>query len=277
MGKITTRGVNARAIAVVDRLGRETATGPLQGGVSGRVRATLLSILLPAEFTIQVGRLRATFLITSRFELEALHAYRREPDGAMLADLLDLLQPDDVVWDVGANVGVVTCFAAQRLGPDQVVAIEPVPRTVDRLRHNLEINGCGGTVFRYALGSTTGQASLQQTGPPVAGTFARVTDDQETGLTVPVIPGDELTTVWDIPAPTVLKIDVQGAEYDVLQGLDQRLTQDCRALYLNIYEKHFSAPDDGAAIRGFVTDRGFRVDRQWDWSGGQIVRAMRRN
>jgi len=56
---------------------------------------------------------------------------RRESE--LLSDLIDTLEPDDVFWDVGANIGVFSCFAAQKLIDGSVIAFEPFPPNVQQL------------------------------------------------------------------------------------------------------------------------------------------------
>jgi predicted RNA methylase len=59
---------------------------------------------------------------------------------AILEDLLRSLEPDDVFYDIGANVGTYTCFAASKLVPNAVVAFEPEPKNATRLREDLDLS-----------------------------------------------------------------------------------------------------------------------------------------
>lgn len=53
-----------------------------------------------------------------------------------------ILRPGDIFIDIGANIGYFSVLAARLVGPTgRVFAFEPVPPTVERLRHNIKING----------------------------------------------------------------------------------------------------------------------------------------
>lgn len=69
----------------------------------------------------------------------------------VLEDLLQSLKPDDVFYDIGANVGTYTCFAASKLGPNAVVAFEPERKSATRLRENLDLNALDAQVVENAL------------------------------------------------------------------------------------------------------------------------------
>jgi FkbM family methyltransferase len=192
----------------------------------------------------------------------------------VLAAFVRSLRDDDVVWDVGANVGVFSVLAAGRLPPERVVAIEPHPENVDRLRENLDRNGRDATVRRLALDDERGRAELGVSSPDGTGAFGVVGGPTERRrIAVRTDRGDSLVADG-VPAPTVLKVDVQGAELGVLRGLEHTLL-DCRVVYVNVYEKHFTRGDEGEEIRDVLESSGLRVERLVEWDGGHFLRAVR--
>jgi FkbM family methyltransferase len=72
------------------------------------------------------------------------------------------LKRGDTFIDVGANCGIFTAFAAKKVGPaGRVIAIEPMPQMLERLRHNVAINGFTNVaIFATAVGETPGVATL---------------------------------------------------------------------------------------------------------------------
>ena len=69
------------------------------------------------------------------------------PLGPLLNALPRLLTPGSVFVDVGANVGFLSILAARLVGPEgRVIAFEPHPGAVERLRLGVAANGVGGTV-----------------------------------------------------------------------------------------------------------------------------------
>jgi len=82
------------------------------------------------------------------------------------------------------------------------------------------------------------------------------------------VSGDEFVLSGAFPIPTVLKLDIEGAEKVALEGLSETLRRDeCRLVYVEVHPKGgFSAPGYGSvgltdteidAVRGMLTDAGF--------------------
>ncbi len=134
--------------------------------------------------------------------------------------------PGDTVIDVGANIGAVAMHAARRVGPSgRVLAIEPAADNVRVLRENVARNGLPQvSVFEAAAGCRREARTLYLRGETSAvnsfyaeSVYASVTAQAQ----VRVVPLDELV---DGPVAFV-KIDVEGAELDVLAGMPRLLQQ----------------------------------------------------
>lgn len=74
----------------------------------------------------------------------------------VVADVLQTIESDDVFYDVGANVGTYTCFAGQVVDDGNVIAFEPHPANVDRLRENASLNDVQAEVRPVALSNERG-------------------------------------------------------------------------------------------------------------------------
>lgn len=125
------------------------------------------------------------------------------------------IRTGDVVYDVGANAGFYTLLASHRVGDKGcVVAIEPHPRNVEYLRRHIGLNKISNViVVAAAAGDESGVVSFDD-GPnrsqgQVIATGARKVD---------AITLDTLVLGRQLPAPQVIKIDVEGAENRVLAG-----------------------------------------------------------
>jgi FkbM family methyltransferase len=131
-----------------------------------------------------------------------------------------LLRPGQVVWDVGANVGFYTVIAAHAVGPTgQVVAFEPLPSNVDALRHNLALNGFARvTVVPCAAAAASGDLTLTLGDEP---TWAHTGGpaDAPGAITVPALSLDDAAQRHALADPDLVKIDVEGAECDVIAGM----------------------------------------------------------
>jgi FkbM family methyltransferase len=131
------------------------------------------------------------------------------------------------VVDVGANIGQFAIWAADVLGAERITCVEPLPSAVERLRDVVpRLVPCRVDVVVAALGSTRGRRILHVTAAadsssllPVAAIARqrpglRVTAARE----VDVLVGDDALP-GPFERPLLVKLDVQGAELDVLAGM----------------------------------------------------------
>jgi FkbM family methyltransferase len=248
------------------RLGLVDATIGLVNRASGA--------LLPDELVLGMGDTDYRFHLSTHHEYEQFEKYTSAPDGTVLRRFAADLKPDDAVWDVGANVGVFSVVAADRCPSGDVVAFEPYPANAARIRENLTLNDEDGQVVEVALSDEAGETRYRVNTRAGVGAFGMVDDDGLQTVPVETARGDDLVGD-DLPAPTVLKIDVQGAELAVLRGLADSLT-DCRVVYCNVYEKHFETDRDGETLRELLAGAGLVSERIDEWEGGYFVRATRR-
>ena len=148
------------------------------------------------------------------------------------AAVVELTHAGDVVWDVGANVGWYTRRFLEQVGPGgHVVAVEPVPANARRLALLAESERL--TVLQAALATTDGRASFAVSGEN--GETSCI-DGASGPLDVRVARGDTLAE-QGVPRPQVVKIDVEGFEGDVLDGMGTLLA-DVRGV---VVEVHFAA------------------------------------
>lgn len=134
------------------------------------------------------------------------------------------LRASDVLWDVGANIGAVTLVAARLCA--QVVAFEPDPRALELLQRHVRENELPNvTIVPHGLADTTGTATLHR-GPSnnlgMSSILSR-SNGGSTSTTVPVMRADDFAREHPDLEPTVLKIDVEGAEPLVLSGAQRLL------------------------------------------------------
>jgi FkbM family methyltransferase len=131
--------------------------------------------------------------------------------------LLHLLRPGDLFADVGANVGSYTVLATAVAGA-RTVAFEPNPETFPALIANLKANGIveQAEAKQAGAGATTGVLRFES-----KGTGTRVMAGAGTGesrlFESPVVRLDESLSA---ATPTLIKIDVEGFESEVLAGAD---------------------------------------------------------
>lgn len=150
--------------------------------------------------------------------------------------------------DVGANEGLYTLFAAARVGPSgRVVAVEPSSRERANLQRNVDRNGLKNvTVVDTALGASCGRAQLQiapgeHAGHNTLGSFVydEVVAENSEQVTVETL--DLLVERLGLPQVDFVKIDVEGAEVNVLSGADKVLNEARPLLLLEANESALQA------------------------------------
>lgn len=135
-----------------------------------------------------------------------------------------MLKPDMTAFDVGANFGYYTLLFANRVGPaGRVIAIEPNPSTYALLSETVSLNGYDSmvTLVSEAASAISG-ATVElfvPLGEPKNATIAFSANERPAESVTPVttVSIDELAK--DLRRVDFVKIDVEGAESDVLQGM----------------------------------------------------------
>jgi FkbM family methyltransferase len=129
-----------------------------------------------------------------------------------MAFTLHLLRPGDQFIDVGANAGTYTVLASGVAGAF-TDAFETIPPTADRLEYNVLVNALGSfvTVHRVGIGSCPGRLRFAV----AEDTVNRVASEDRLAEEFPV---ETLDRMLSRKAPTLIKIDVEGYEPEVLAG-----------------------------------------------------------
>jgi FkbM family methyltransferase len=143
--------------------------------------------------------------------------------------ILALLVPGDTFVDVGANIGAHSCAAAHHVGPNgRVIAIEPISELAERLRRNCALNGLDNvTIVRKAAAAVRARRVLfapkrgeENQG---MGSFYSHEGESQTPIEVETEPLDEILKAVAVRRVRVMKIDVEGAELEVLRGARRTL------------------------------------------------------
>ena len=202
-----------------------------------------------------------------RFVADSTDEYGRYRDFVhereVLETLVGDLESDDVVFDVGANTGVYTVSAAKAIHGIEVVAFEPHPTNRERLSANLQANEVDAMVLEHALTDESGSVTLAAPeGDASGGKFSLADSTGTRVIEAEARTGDELGAAGTGPAPTVLKIDVEGAEAAVLRGLEDTLGgSQCRRVLCEVHPDLLEAfGDDPAEVETLLSSAGFDVE-----------------
>ena len=220
---------------------------------------------------VELAGVQARFFVRTPEELRILEsAGGAGGEGQVVAQVLAFLKPGDVVYDIGANVGLYTVLLSKTVGDSgRIFAFEPEVGTCEHLVENLKLNHARNVQwYRKALGERTGQAALF-TGSVIGG--GSLVSQQGGGhleQVVEIAQGDELVAAEKLPAPRAVKIDVEGYEQSVIQGLRRTLSEPtCEMICCEIHPSMLPAGVTPEAILSQVDSLGFKHIQQfprWD-------------
>ncbi|REJ70626.1 MAG: FkbM family methyltransferase [Planctomycetota bacterium] len=196
----------------------------------------------------------------------------------------ETLQPGDVFYDIGANIGIYALMAAARVEDrGTVYAFEPHAANVMALLGNVAENSLGSRVKVIAtpLADVEGFAEFHYQRPEGGSSMSQLGERRDAteqpfepcfsewkfGATV-----DRLIERGAIHPPTVVKIDVDGNELKVLQGMRQLLTGASapRSVQVEIHHR------GKAEILALMAECGYQViDRHYTAMGKQLIAAGR--
>ena len=124
------------------------------------------------------------------------------------------VKPGMVVYDIGANAGFYTLLSAVLTGSTgKVFAFEPVPQNIFYIRKHLGLNKITNTtVLEKAVSDKISKLKFDLSSNPSMGHFS-----EQGAIEVETISLDEFTKQGN-PLPDLIKMDIEGAEFDALKG-----------------------------------------------------------
>lgn len=157
--------------------------------------------------------------------VESALFYTGTYEAGTLSFLVENLAEGDCFIDIGANIGLMSLTASKKVGPTGiVVACEPNPSTLEILERNISLNQSSNIrVVSKAIGSEAGNAMIYPNWHINRGGASLIRKgNKEEGVQVEVITLDSLLTESKL-RPKMLKIDVEGFEFEVLKGASNLL------------------------------------------------------
>ena len=153
------------------------------------------------------------------------------------------------VYDVGAHVGFFTLLASRLAGADgRVIAFEPRPDNVERLRRNIEANGARNVeVVAAAASDCDGTAAFVMHESTLEGRLAAATE--RSTASVPTATIDALVCDGMRP-PDLVKMDVEGAEGAVIRGAARTIDAHRPALLIEVH-----SPEAGREVADAIPCR----------------------
>lgn len=182
-------------------------------------------------------------------------------EGYYESEVLEALRPwfgpGCVFWDVGANFGLHTITAAALHPGLRTYAFEPAPAAAHRLRAHAALNEAPVTTFEVALGEKEGVAKLYVNGSGNSGMSTLTNSQVGPAINVALRRADAVVHEHPQSTPTVMKLDVEGAEAAVLRGFGDLILE--RTLRAVVFESDPRAADEPGRCpaASLLVDAGF--------------------
>lgn len=142
-------------------------------------------------------------------------SYHYRPDAKELSFISNCCSNAEYVIDIGANMGVMSCLFGRSTSLGAVHSFEPHPVTFASLEKNINRNNLSNVqCHNFAVGKTTGMVSFTNHSSPASNRVGKGANSIQVAMTTL----DEFSEVQKAQRIDFLKIDVEGAELDVLEG-----------------------------------------------------------
>lgn len=177
----------------------------------------------------------------------------------------------EIVWDIGAHIGIFSIRAAESSKVQTVYSFEAHPNNFATLQLNNGLNKQAYNPVNVALSDTEGTQVLHPAKELNTGTFSLSPSAQPaasgSGIEVKCTTVDALAFSGDIKPPTLMKIDVEGWEINVLKGASRLLSETPPKAI--VFEALVDATGNlkNTELAVYLKDKGFKTERLQRASG----------
>jgi FkbM family methyltransferase len=183
--------------------------------------------------------------------------------------------PGDVVWDIGANLGLYTKVFLDLAGPQgKIIAFEPAPACFAAMQETFK-DVPNVQLMNMAIGNEAGTVDMNLAMNPKGATHSLVSAASDETVAVAIASSDDIVAQGLAPVPNVIKIDVEGFEYEVLLGMPHLLrNRTVREVLVEIHFKLLEIKGDKHAptqMVNMLTAEGFDVN----WTDSSHIHARR--
>lgn len=164
------------------------------------------------------------------------------------------------IYDIGAFEGMFTLYFPRAVGDGRVEAFEPNPHNRAKLEENLQLNGIQNVaVHELAVAREAGIMCLDvPPGEPTMGRLRAQSQAAGQGFAVDTTPLDALVFKRDLPPPDFIKLDVEGAELEVLRGAEETIRRHGPEWFIELHRT--DEPEAfGRAVAALLAERGYTI------------------
>lgn len=214
------------------------------------MKQLLKRVFYNKTFPVLKGNLKGLKLRINDLQKGSIFIQDHEPEKQ--ESFLQILQPNDVFFDVGGNVGIHSYFVARNFPKVKIFTFEPLVGNANYIKETCQKNNITSIeLIESAVGNMVGTISFKTSFNNSVGQISNST----TGLQVRITTLDTFVAAKGID-PDVIKIDIEGAEGDALKGAEKLID---RKKPVFIIELH--SPDQDLLVAKLLLDKGYSIYR----------------
>ena len=162
-----------------------------------------------------------------------------------------------IIIDIGAHIGSFSIRAARECPGAKIIAIEPEPSNYRQLVENLKRNHVKASTENVAITKTSGTLILHRN-EKNRGATSGITDAPGERISARSITLPHLLRQKKIARIDLMKIDVEGMEYEILLSLEKKILESIQNLHLE-YHDYFSGTHRKEELIALLKNAGFKV------------------
>lgn len=210
--------------------------------------------------TVSVRDMTSRVAVPNRSAARSI-GFQLEHESVLIESILSEVRPGDLFIDVGANIGTIATLVSVAVPDGLVIACEPYPPNVTALNDTVAYSK-GGDIIVVERPLADRETTVSLSVPDMPGTQELPSISRSVGpesIELRATTGDAIANAYS--APNLVKIDVEGAECDVLKGMEKSLSADkCRAVWVEV---HIDTDEDEQRplerVTKILTGHGFGV------------------
>ena len=172
------------------------------------------------------------------------------------------IKPDSTIIDIGANVGYFALYAYKHYKPQRLIAFEPMPFNCELLEKHRDLNGINTLeIVQKAVASdaVSIQIGYNESVDFSVGASVLQRSASDQTLEVKAISLYDLLNEYQVEVCELLKVDCEGAEYDILLNASSESYERINAIVIELHDwvpKEIGVPND---LKNKLESNGFQV------------------
>ncbi|MGC9337933.1 MAG: FkbM family methyltransferase [Candidatus Cloacimonadia bacterium] len=171
------------------------------------------------------------------------------------------VQENEIVIDIGANIGYYALLESKLAKDGEVYAIEPIPSNFSLLERNIELNGYKNiSTYQLAISDSDMIKTMYIYDKCNWCSFNKNLDGSQTGqLDVMSMTLDKFTETYLNKKPTFVRMDLEGHEYQAIKGAS-KILRECAPLKLNIeFHPHLMPKEHMKELLSILKENNFAI------------------